>query len=262
MSTLVIQSHTHPLPYQWLERCIESVRKWSDENQFDYQWIGDELFGLINPKIMDKVGEQKVIATDLARLYALKEGLETHDRVVWLDADFLIFSPEKFLLPNPENLPLKYMVGREVWVQQDQQYPSKLKCYVKVHNAFLMFDRGNSFLDFYIEHAEKLLSECEGPMPPQFIGPKLLTAIRNVIGCPVLETAGMLCPEVINDLLSENGRNDALELFLNKSKVYPAGANLCISSVHRKDISHQQLVSLIDLLINGYKNGRKYIPEY
>ena len=248
MSTLVIQSHTNPLPYAWLKRCIDSVREWSDENQFDYRWIGDELFGLINPKIMDKVGEQKVIATDLARLYALKEGLRTHDRVVWLDADFLIFTPNKFLLPSLKDLPLKYMVGREVWIQQDQEQVGKLRSYVKVHNAFLLFDHGNSFLDFHIEHAEKLLLECEGTMPPQFIGPKLLTAIHNVIGCPVMEAAGMLCPEVIRDMLSEKDRRGALKLFLNKSKVDPAGVNLCSSLVGGKPNSEQQMEQLIDLL--------------
>ena len=250
MSTLVIQSHTDPVPYEWLTRCIESVRKWSDANQFDYRWIGDELFDEVDPKIIEKVGEQKVIATDLARLYALKQGLETYDRVIWLDADFLVFEPEKFLLPSPENLPMKYMVGREVWVQQDQEHVGKLKCYVKVHNAFLMFDRDNSFLDFYIEHARRLLLDCEGSIPPQFIGPKLLTAIHNVVGCPVLETAAMLSPEVIDGLLSEDDKSSALELFLKRSKVRPAGTNLCASLVGQRENSNRKMMRLIDLLIS------------
>ena len=266
MSTLVIQSHTDHLPHDWLTRCVDSVRRWSDNNQFNYQWIGDELFDPVIPAIMEKVSTQKVIATDLARLYAIKAGLENYDRVVWLDADFLIFAPNEFLLPSRDKLPLKYMVGREVWVQQDQADTGKLRSYVKVHNAFLFFDRsdsflGNSFLDFYIQHAEQLLLECNGPMPPQFIGPKLLTAIHNVVGCPVLETAGMLCPEVIIGLLGKNNgddNNEALNLFLTKSKAPLLGANLCSSLVDQISISDQEINQVIDLLLSTENSLMKH----
>jgi hypothetical protein len=67
----------------------------------------------------------------------------------------------------------------------------KLRAYVKVRNAFLMFRKGNHFLDFYTATAQRLLRLNQGSMPPQFIGPKLLTALHNVAICPVMETAGM-----------------------------------------------------------------------
>ena len=251
-STLVIQSHNTPIQASWLKACIASVERWCESNQFQYQFLGDALFDPLNLTILEKVKDQLVIATDLARLYALREGLKKFDRVVWLDTDFLIFAPDQFVLPAQSELKEGYMLGREVWVQQDKERPNKLKSYVKVHNAFLLFDRENSFLEFYLQHAERLLEQCDGPMPPQFIGPKLLTALHNVIGCPVLESAGMLSPLVIDDLLSKGEQCCALNLMKKKSPMPMAGANLCRSLVVQGQRSSEDMESLVAKLL---KNG-------
>ena len=68
LNTLVMQSHRSPLPYPWLERCLDSVRSWSESNAFDYRFIGDELFDLVPEKLLAKTRHETVIATDLARL--------------------------------------------------------------------------------------------------------------------------------------------------------------------------------------------------
>lgn len=245
---------------------MTSVRDWCSGHNYEYRFIGDELFELIAPALLEKLGAanagavkavatnaepQKIIATDLARLMALKNALnEGYDRVVWLDADFLIFAPEHFKLPELWQLPEGYMLGREVWVQADPARPSKLRAYVKVHNAFLLFDRGNSFLDFYMDHAERLLDQCQGPMPAQFIGPKLLTALHNVVQCPVMESAGMLSPEVIRDLLSDGARLCALQLMRKRSVEPLAGANLCSSLAAGVELSDAQMQLVVQKLIS------------
>ncbi|WP_455202601.1 hypothetical protein, partial [Kaarinaea lacus] len=162
--TLVIQSHRSPLPFPWIAQCLESVQHWCALKQYEYQFLGDELFDCLPENLMEKVEDQKVIASDLARLNVLQKAISKgYETVVWLDADFLIFDPNNFILPDES-----FAVGREVWVQRDKQ--GKLKVYKKVHNAFLMFHRENSFLDFYAESAERLLRQNQGGMPPQFIG--------------------------------------------------------------------------------------------
>jgi hypothetical protein len=139
-------------------------------------------------------------------------------------------------------------VGHEVWVQLDRS--QKLKAYKKVHNAFLMFRQGNHFLDFYADTAERLLQLNQGSMPPQFIGPKLLTALHNIVQCPVLETAGMLSPVVIHDLLQGGGK--ALDLFRAKSPVGLFGANLSASLVKGEGVSEGDMDQLIEIL---YQSG-------
>jgi hypothetical protein len=122
-------------------------------NRFQYRFFGDELFNHVPGDLFEKLGHQRVIAADLTRLMVLQEALrDGFETVVWLDADFLIFDPGNFVLPDGP-----YAIGREVWLQHDRY--GKLKVYKKVHNAFLMFRQGNGFLDFYLETAERLLRQ-------------------------------------------------------------------------------------------------------
>ncbi len=222
-NTIVLQSHRQPLPDTWISECINSVKHWCELNEFNYQFIGDELFDYLPESLLKKTQHQLIVATDLARLKLLQHYLtKNYQTVIWCDADFLIFSPTLFKLPTSS-----YALGREVWIQEDKSNPKKLVAKCKVHNAFMMFRRNNSFLDFYSETAERLLHLNNGNIPPQFIGPKLLTAIHNISYCPVLETAGMLSPLVIKDIANNGG--EALSLFLEKSPELITAANLCSS---------------------------------
>lgn len=244
-NTFVIQSHRSPLPYPWLTHCLESVHRWCELNKFEYKFLNDELYDYLPEDVVEKVKNQKVIAADLARLHVLQDALRRgFETVVWLDADFLIFDPLNFMLPDES-----YAVGRELWVQHDTQ--GKLKVYKKVHNAFLMFRKGNSFLEFYTETAERLLRQNQGGVPAQFIGPKLLTALHNVAQLPVMESAGMLSPLVIKDIVQHEGK--ALQLFIEQSPCGIAGANLCISSREREEVTCAQMEKLIGALIESSK---------
>jgi hypothetical protein len=240
-TTLVLQSHREPLPLPWLRRCLDSVVDWALTNNYHYRYLGDEIFTLLAPDLLDSIGAQPVIASDLARLIGLQQGLdEGYDRVIWCDADFLIFDPARFVLPLTG-----FALGREVWVQQDRG--QRLRAFIKVHNALLMFRSGDSFLDFYRDTAERLLRLNQGRMPPQFIGPKLLTALHNIVQCPVMESAAMLSPMVIRDRLA--GQGAALDLFRQKSALAPAGANLSSSLTEREGLSDADMNRLIDLLL-------------
>ena len=244
-NTLVLQSHRQPLPAKWIQTCLDSVKNWAEINNFDYKLIGDELFDYVSDSILRKTKSQLVIATDLARLKAIKSYLaEGYDIVVWCDADFVIFNPNEFKLPD-EN----YVVGREIWIQYANDNPKKLTAYVKVHNAFMMYREGNSFLEFYVDTAERLLISNKGSMSPQFIGPKLLTAINNIAQCPVIETAGMLSPLVVKDIANDGGL--ALELFQKKSSLPIAAANLCGSMYEKGDVSEYDIDQCIDRLLMG-----------
>ena len=154
--TLVIQSHRTPLPFVWLQECIDSVQAWAADSGFDYQWLGDEIFESLAQELIEKTETQKVIASDLARLKAIQQALaKGYQRVIWCDADFLIFNTQKFILSETS-----FALGREVWIQEDKD--RRLRAYIKVHNAFMVFCRGNHFLDYYTASAEQLLRAYSG----------------------------------------------------------------------------------------------------
>ena len=239
--TLVIQSHRRPLPFGWIEACLDSVAGWAASHDFDYRFIDDEIFDLLDPELCQRLADRPVIASDLARLKALQQGLaEGYRRVVWCDADWLVFRPRDLRLPDKE-----FALGREIWVQPATK--GGWRGYFRVHNAFLMFARGNTMLEFYADTAERLLRLNRGPMPPQFIGPKLLAALHNIAHFPVLETAAMLSPPVMRDLL--DGGGDALELFRGKSVEPPTAANLCASLAADEGFTETDMNRLIDILL-------------
>ena len=238
--TLVIQSHRMPLPAPWMQRCLDSVRTWAEARGFDYRFLDDELFDLVPDWLREKTSERRMVTADFARLIALRRALaQGYETAVWCDADFLVFAADRLHLPADS-----YAFGREVWIEPDAKGVPRAN--VKIHNAFMLFRQHNPFLDFYIHAAERMLHAHVGPMVPQFIGPKFLTSIHNMLQCPVVETAGMLSPPVVRDLLDGGGR--CLELLRRRSHVRLAGVNLCASLAATEGMTDDDCAAVIDLL--------------
>ena len=97
-----------------------------------------------------------------------------------------------------------------------------------------------------LENLTSLLRLNQGRIPPQFIGPKWLTALHNIALYPVMESAAMLSPLVMRDTLA--GQSEALRLFQKKSPVTPAGANLSRSLTEREGLTDADMNSLIKIL--------------
>ena len=210
------------MPRPWLAHCLESVRAWAQQAGFSYRFQGDSLFDLLVPyPFLDRYS--RVIQSDIARLLWMEQSLaEGYERVIWLDADMLVHRPEEFTVPSAS-----FSVGREVWVQETA--PNRYKAYVKVHNAWLHACTGSVDLPFYRETALRLLARNTSGVPPQFVGPKLLTALHNVVGFEVNERAGMLSPEVARAYAYNGQPHRALALFLSRHKEEPAALNLSAS---------------------------------
>jgi hypothetical protein len=217
------------------------VEAWAGAAGYDYRYIDDELFDPVPDHLRERLRGQPVVASDLARLLALRAALdEGFEAAVWCDADFLVFDPERLALPAEP-----YAVGREVWIE-DRGPGRTPRARVKVHNAFLLFRRGNPFLDFCIDAVERLLGAHSGPYSPQFVGPKLLTALHNIVGFPVAERAGMLSPPVIRDLAAGGG--PCLDLFRARSPEPVAGANLCASLAGGREMADSEVNEAITRL--------------
>lgn len=240
MATRVIQSHRSPLPYPWIAKCLQSVESWASQHGFDYQFIGDELFNFLPDDIIARDDISAVIKSDLARLRYAQHVLQQCQRVVWLDADVLVFNPIAFELPASSCL-----VGRENWPQVTTH--GKLKNYRKVHNAAMVFDREDTFLPLYADTAERFLRENTSALPPQFIGPKLLTALHNVIQLQVWEEVGMLSPAVANDMLGL-GKGAALTM-LRDIQPEMSAINLCGSSALSGELTTSNFETIIATLL-------------
>lgn len=236
--TLVIQSHAPAIP-AWISACVESVKAWCAQQGFKHELWHDEIFDLLPKEVYQKTVAQPVVASDLARLFLIQQKLTEYQTVIWLDSDFLIFAPKSFDYPRAS-----FSVGREVWVDTDGK---GVRCHKKVHNAFLMFRCNNSFLKFYLDSALKLVKAHSKPtFAPQFVGPKLLTALHNVVSLTVNEDAGMVSPAVARDILAGGG--PALKVFCQRSDKPPSGVNLCHSLVGREGYPEDCATKLVETL--------------
>ncbi len=225
MRLLVIQSHRPDALVPWLQTCMASVRDWALAGGAQYRFIDDALFDSVPAELRRTFAAQPVVLADLARLRALQAGLaEGHDAVLWADADVLVFAPRALQLPAAP-----FALGREHWIQPDG---ARLRCYSKVHNAFMLFRAGNPFLDFYADAAERMLRRASAPVVPQFIGPKLLGHLHNLVGFPTIEAAAMFSPRVLADVLAGGG--EAVAQLRAVQACPPAAANLSASCCGRQ----------------------------
>ncbi len=229
VSTVVIQSYrTEAVPI-WIETCMQSVRDWALRARFSYEFVGDEIFDFLPDDYRQVAAGRIPVLTDLGRLLLIRRALRGRfDRAIWVDADVLVFRADFLSVPGN----MDYAFCREIWVQPNSRRPYALKCYRNVHNAFCLFERGNPFLDFYIHACERIVSTAAGQMPNQIVGTKLLTALHNMFGLPLLETVGMFSPLVIQDVATGSG--EAATSLRREIPGPLAAANLCSSLFGRE----------------------------
>ena len=240
MPTLVIQSYRTKAVPVWIETCMRSVCNWAHGAGFRYEFVGDEIFDLLPDDYRSAAAGRVPILTDLGRLLLIRRALEgPFARAIWVDADVLMFNSD--LLRVPGNI--GYAFCREIWVQPNTRMPYALKCYRNVHNAFCLFERGNAFLDFYIHSCERMVGAAVEKMPNQIVGTKLLTALHNMVGLPLLETVGMFSPLVVRDVAAGSG--EAASRLRREMSAPLAAANLC-SSLFEREIDG---VALTDTLM-------------
>ncbi|MBT6095956.1 MAG: hypothetical protein HOH04_13815 [Rhodospirillaceae bacterium] len=221
--TIILQSYRTSQVPGWIEKCMASVRHWASLHGFEYRFIGDEIFDRVPAWYQDRAQGRMPVITDLGRLVLVREALmEGADTAVWIDADVLVFDAADFRIDIADD----HAFGREIWVQPAGK---DLKVYRNVHNAFCLFRQGNAVLDFYIHSCERIMRRVSGGVPNQIVGTKLLTALHNIIGFPLIDDVGMISPLVLSDVAEGGGT--ALNLLIAKSAAPLKAANLCSSLV-------------------------------
>ena len=229
MKTLIIQSYRTTNVPDWIAMCLTSVKQWSGFQNYQYRFVGDEIFDRVPDWYRNKTKVYPQIATDLGRLELINEALgEGFERVAWIDADVLIFNPEPFTI----DLTSGFAMGRELWVQQERR--GDLKLYNNVHNAFCVYCPDNVFLDFYTYACKQVIDRMEltpgKAMVPQIVGPKLLSTLHNIIGFDLLDDIAMASPSILHDL--STGGDEAINMLRVAAHKPIYGANLCASLEH------------------------------
>ena len=216
--TVVYQSFRTSNVPAWMTACMESAKQWAQASGFEYRFYDDQFFGFCPPWYREQVSNHILLMSDLARLVAGKALLdEGFERVIWVDADLLIFAPSAFKV----HADTPFAFCRELWVGWEN---GKFVGWPRVNNAVCTFARGNSFLDFYIDAAQRIVRQAL-KLDPLSIGTTFLTGLHALMPIPQIQSVGTFNP-ILMDYLAQ-GRLEPLSEYRTKFANPIAAANLC-----------------------------------
>lgn len=205
---------------------MESVKSWSDSRGWDYEFLGDEILELIPDDYRKKSRGEIHLLMDLARLIQAKKYLSTYERVVWVDADVLIFDPDAFL----NSLSPSFAFSHEVWYKKDNKSPVKV---VKRHinNAVCCFARPDPKLNFFIDATYRRVMDNKD-LRHFDAGTSLLTGLNDVYLLPQFLNLGLFSPDLIDAIL--NKREEEVSWYASQLPAPIQAVNLCLTYVGQK----------------------------
>jgi len=244
LKTLVFQSYREDVP-GWLARCMGTVSTWSRLRNFEYRFIGDEIFEILPAWFLDAYRGRMLPLTDLARaLHARRFLDEGWERAIWVDADVLVFMPERFNVTTAHG----YALCMELWSEKKW---GELVLDRRVNNCISVYDRGNAFLPFYIEAMQEL-AKAKGPgLTDWDIGTNFLSSLGRIMPLALLGNVAMLSPTLVGALATHDA---GLLRRYSRAMGEPCGAtNLCGSALERagpeRQAREQQINDAIELLL-------------
>ena len=235
MKTIVYQSYRTVDVPQWITSCMETVKNWAALKKFDYEFIDDRLFEYVPDWYLKIVDGEMALISDLARLEIAREFLrEGYDRTIWVDADIVIFDPEKFDVESSRS----YAFCREVWLAARAN--GRVTYATKVNNAVTVFTKDNTILDTYINTCKAIVKHQGDSVHRLDISTSFLTAINQKWKClPLLTNVGLFSPIVTYSIAT--GEERYVELYINKFGYPIQAANLC-SSYRNYSITHDKIL--------------------
>jgi hypothetical protein len=207
---------------------MASVREWAKIQGFDYRFYDDSFFELVPEKVRPRASEHVCLLTDYARLVAARDLLKHGwDRAIWVDADAVVFDPERFTIPITSS----YAFCREIWLQRVTLGKPEFR--LTVNNSVSVFCKDQALIDFYLDCADRVLTSPQ-PLTALSIGTDFLVRLRRTYPFPLLTNVGIFGPEMTYRYLTDDGRYLAPYINYQTSPVYVA--NLCFS--HKSEEIH------------------------
>jgi hypothetical protein len=201
LNGLVLQSYRPGPRPGWIDACMGSVQRWSALKGLNVLVLGDELLEIVPAEIRERCGPAMCPVTDVGRvLWAERLLAQGWPRVVWLDADLLIFDPAGFEIDLRPRLTL----CREAWVSRT---PRGLSVRFNVNNSVMAMGAG-SHLTRYLDFARRRLLDASHRVGELSVGTPAFTRSHARSPVPLADSVAMVNHLLIRDL--NDGRSGAL----------------------------------------------------
>jgi hypothetical protein len=198
--TLVVQSFRRTDVPAWIERCLDSVRRWTAQRGFDHAFYGDEFYDLCGADYLARVGGNPRSITNLARLEITRIKLaEGYDQVIWFDADVFVFDPDRLIMQTDAG----YAFSREAWVTKAPNGTAQL-AYTSLHNAAFIFTQRQTDLELFIHIIRHIVMTRTIGSNYQ-VGVRLISGLAYSLDIPAITCVGMFSPDVV-DAIADNRR--------------------------------------------------------
>ena len=164
---------------------------------YAYSFLDDQFLSLAPEWYRVKAGAMTCVVTDLARLvHARMLLLQGYEQVIWMDADLLVFQPERLRLPACPT----FRYCKEVWLQRTPS--GDIAPLFRVNNSVCLFGpEGLSHLDEYIQHCLTLVRGSGHMTSALTVGTDVLT--RSFPHGGNIDCIGMLSPVLLQAVLRE-----------------------------------------------------------
>jgi hypothetical protein len=226
MKTVVYQSYRPVEVPGWIDRCMQTVRCWAAANGFDYRFVDDRLFEYAPAWYRQKVANDVLPVSDLARLVLAKEFLAGgFDRTVWVDADVAVFAPDRFAIEVTDGVAF----CKEAWVGPGPG--GGFTTSLRVNNSVSVFVQGNQFLDFYIDACRRIVAGRQR-VGRWDVGTRFLTVLNEFLRFQLLPSVGLINPPMMADITG--GSDDSLRTYMAGFGSPVFAANLCASARHAR----------------------------
>ena len=219
-ATVVLQSfRSHDVP-AWITTCMRSVEAWAAGAGHRYERMDDAFFALAPAWARRRCADNLYAVTDLARLAWMRATLaKGASRVVWMDADVLMFRPDRFALSDAG-----HGFARELFLAVDDDGTTAIT--EGVNNAVMTFMHGDPMPERYWSAATAALRALpDGPVPRTALGPALLERLDRAWPLTRIEGVGLYTWAILHDLV--HGAGVLLEQADAAMPARPACANLC-----------------------------------
>jgi hypothetical protein len=248
--TLVVQSFRKTDVPEWIERCLDSVRRWTRLRGFEYAFYGDEFYELCGPDYLARVGGNPRSITNLARLEITRIKLtEGYDQVIWFDADVFVFDPARLIVPTDSG----YAFSREAWVTKAPDGSARFN-YASLHNAVFIFTSRQTDLELFI-HIIRHVVMTRMISSNYQVGVRLISGLAYTLDIPVITCVGMFSPDLIEAIA--DGRRDFMRAFARFHGHKTQAANLGWSLA--ANFTEARMMTAMDRLeatagdvVNGY----------